>query len=210
MGSFERPDPAITAAAFFAAWLPEAYTASGSVAPADAPIVRVTLGGAGGGEWTIVADGDALTVTPSASGGGKPAPAAPDVWLRQSTADFLAAFASDPDLPELLPAGWGPLHLLFLDPRDVTLIRQIAGRLLVEIAGKRRRRWAIDIAVGKAGMAAGRPRATVRLDGATYDGLRRGTMPPLQALLERKIAVDGDRALAMQALLLLGSRLGRG
>jgi hypothetical protein len=34
-------------------------------------------------------------------------------------------------------------------------------------------------------------------------------MPPLQALLQGKIGVDGDRALAMQALILLGSRLGR-
>jgi hypothetical protein len=211
VAAFDRPDADITAPVFFADWLPRAYTASGSIAPDDAPVVRVTLSGAAGGEWTIVAEGDSLTVTPSpAPGGGRSTAPAPDVWLRQTAADFLAAFAADPDLPELLPAGWGPLHLLFLDPRDVTLIRQIDGRLAVEIAGKRRRRWVIDIAVGKAGMAAGRPRATVRLDGTTYDGLRRGTMPPLQALLERKITVEGDRALAMQALLLLGSRLGRG
>jgi hypothetical protein len=210
VSAFDRPAPDITAPAFFEAWLPEAYQASSTVAPDDAPSVRVTLAGAGGGEWTIVADGDALTVTPSPTGSARSALAPPDVWLRQTAGDFLAAFASDPDLPELLPAGWGPLHLLFLDPRDVTLIRQIAGRLVVEIAGKRRRRWAIDIAVGKVGMAAGRPRATVRVDGTTYDGLRRGTVPPLQALLERKISVEGDRALAMQALLLLGSRLGRG
>jgi hypothetical protein len=210
VSAFDRPAPDITAPAFFEVWLPEAYKASGTVAPDDAPTVRVTLSGEGGGEWTIVADGDTLTVTPSpAAGGARTALAPPDVWLRQSAGDFLAAFTADPDLPELLPAGWGPLHLLFLDPRDVTLIRQIAGRLAVEIAGKRRRRWAIDIAVGKVGMAAGRPRATVRLDGTTYDGLRRGTMPPLQALLERKLTVEGDRTLAMQALLLLGSRLGR-
>jgi hypothetical protein len=202
---FARPPAGITAAAFFESWLPEAYAAAGSVAPSDAPAVRVTLSGAGGGEWTVAAAAETLTVRPAA--GSK---ATPDVWLRQSTADFLAAFSSDPDLPDLLPPGWGPLDLLFLDPRDVTLVRQISGRLLVEISGKRRRRWALDIAVGKVGMAAGRPRATVRLDAPTYDGLRSGTMPPLQALLERKIAVEGDRALAMQALILLGSRLGRG
>ena len=48
------------------------------------------------------------------------------------------------------------------------------------------------------------------MDGATYDGLRDGSLPPLRALLERKVTVDGDRALAMQALMLLGSRLSRG
>jgi len=39
----------------------------------------------------------------------------PDVWLRQSAADFLAAFHGDPDLPDLLPAGWTALDLLFGD-----------------------------------------------------------------------------------------------
>jgi hypothetical protein len=206
VGSFQRPAPGISAAELFQTWLPAAYTAAGCVAPGDAPAVRVMLSGEGGGDWSIVADGDTLTVQPLAPRAAH----ASDLWIRQSAADFLAAFAGDVDLPELLPDGWGPLDLLFLDPRDVALIRQISGRLLVEIAGKRRRRWAMDIAVGKAGMAAGRPRATVRLDGPTYDGLRRGTIPPLQALLARKIAVEGDRALAMQALILLGSRLGRG
>ena len=50
----------------------------------------------------------------------------------------------------------------------------------------------------------------MRVDGATYDGLQDGTLPPLQALLERKVTVEGDRALAMQALMLLGARLTRG
>jgi hypothetical protein len=132
------------------------------------------------------------------------------VWIRQSAADFTAAFGGDPDLPELLPAGWGPLDLLFLDPQDIELLRQIDGRLLVELSGRRRRRWALDLATGKNGLQAGRARATVRVDGATYDGLRDGSLPPLRALLERKVTVDGDRALAMQALMLLGSRLSRG
>jgi hypothetical protein len=209
VASFQRPDPGITAVELFESWLPQAFVAAGCKAPPDAPEVRITLSGTGGGEWTVSAQGTTLSVI-ATSAGRKPGGRDPDVWLRQPTADFLAAFAQDADLPELLPDGWGPLDLLFLDPRDVGLIRQISGRLLVEIQGKRRRRWGLDIAVGKAGLAAGRPRATVRLDGATYDGLRRGTMPPLQALLERKITVEGDRALAMQALVLLGSRLGRG
>jgi hypothetical protein len=204
-----RPPPGLTAAAFFESWLPEAYTASGSEAPDDAPLIRVSLSGPDGGDWHIAAEGTRLSVT--ATTGRPTAPGAePEVWIRQSAADFLAAFGGDADLPELLPAGWGPLDLLFLDPRDVTLARQIAGRFLVEVAGKRRRRWALDLAFGTAGARAGRPRATVRLDGGLYDGLRQGTVAPLQALLERRLTVEGDRALAMQALMLLGSRLARG
>lgn len=194
--------------------MPTAYRDQGVRAPADAPAVRVTLSGDGGGEWQITSEDDpAATLTvqrrdPAA----RAAPASNGralVWIRQSTADFLATFAKDPDLPELLPPHFGPLDMLFLDPQDVELVGQIDGRLAVELTGHRRRRWSLDLAAGKSGLGAGRPRATVRLDGATYEGLRDGSLPPLKALLERKIVVEGDRALAMQALLLLGARLGR-
>jgi hypothetical protein len=132
------------------------------------------------------------------------------LWLRQSAPDFLATLVGDPDLPRLLPAAMGPLELLFLDPRDRDLLRQVDGRLLVEVLGRRRRRWALDLATGRNGLSAGRARSTVRVEAPTYDGLRDGSIAPLQALLERKIAVEGDRALAMQTLMLLASRLGAG
>jgi hypothetical protein len=109
----------------------------------------------------------------------------------------------------LLPAGWSVRDLLFAAPGDVELVRQIAGRLLFEIEGRRRRRWALDVAFGKVGVAAGRPRTTVRIDGATFEGVRGGTIAPMQALLDGRLKVEGDRALAMQLLLLVGSRLGR-
>jgi hypothetical protein len=208
MKDLGRPPAGIAAPEFFERWLPEAYAAAGCEAPADPPRVRVTLSGAGGGDWHVLVGGEGLSIA-AADPSPRTREPAPEVWLRQSAADFLAAFSSDPDLPELLPPGWGPLDLLFLDPRDVTLVRQIGGRFLVEVLGKRRRRWALDISLGKAGIAAGRARATVRIDGATYDGLRKGSLPPLQALLEGKIAVEGDRALSMQALMLLGTRLSR-
>jgi hypothetical protein len=199
-----HPPADITATAFFESWLADAYAASGRLAPDDAPVVRVTLSGEGGGDWEIRVEGASLTVQAAGTGG-----AAPGVWIRQKTADFLATFAGDPDLPDLFPPNFGPLDLLFLDPQDVELIGQIDGRLSLELTGRRRRRWALDLAAGKAGLAAGRPRATVKLDAATYDGLRDKSLPPLKALLERRIVVDGDRALAMQALLLLGARLAR-
>ena len=215
-----RPPADLSAAAFFAEWLTETYAASGRRAPPDAPRVRVTLSGAGGGEWDIAAEPDRLVVT-EREGNARGAAsghdhdhdhddARPWVWIRQSAADFLATFSGDPDLPELFPKNFGPLDLLFLDPRDVDLVRQIDGRLALELTGRRRRRWILDLASGKAGLTAGRPRSTVRLDATTYEGLRDGSLPPLKALLEKKIVLEGDRALAMQTLLLLGARLGRG
>jgi hypothetical protein len=208
MSDWHRPPPDISAAEFFSTWLPAAYAAAGCRALPSAPLVRVSLSGAAGGHWDLLLEGNQIVAQPLPGSVPRDAPV-PEVWIRQATDDFLAAFREDPDLPALLPPRWSALDLLFLDPRDGDLLRQISGRLLVEIAGRRRRRWALDVALGKAGMAAGRPRATVRLDGATYAGLAGGSVPPLQAFLQGKVQVEGDRALAMQALLLIGARLSR-
>jgi SCP-2 sterol transfer family protein len=190
--------------------LGEAYQREGRRAPDDAPAVRVTLSGEAGGEWDIQAAGDELLVTRrEPSPRPTPPSAGRGVWIRQTAEDFLVAFRGDEDLPALFPDNFGPLDLLFLDPRDVELVRQIDGRLALELDGRRRRRWRLDLAAGKSGFVAGRARSTVRVDAATYDGLRAGTVAPLKALLDRRIVVDGDRGLAMQALLLLGARLNR-
>jgi hypothetical protein len=200
-----RPPSGISAPTFFASWLPEAFAGSGTAGLASAPAVRVTLSGEGGGDWRIRADEDGLLVEPLSPGRHDDV----DVWLRQSAADFLAVFEPGPDLPQLLPAGWTALDLLFLDERDVALLEQISGRIALEIAGKRRRRWTLDLAFAKEGISAGRPRATVQIDGTTYDGLRAKTMAPMQALLGGKVKVEGDRSLAMKALMLVGARLSR-
>jgi len=210
MNSWDRPPAGIDIAEFFQTWLPSAFRATDRHAPADAPIVRATLSGEGGGAWDMQADDDELVVEPVPRGGTRGAPQKPPgLWLRQPAADFRAAFDGSPDLPPLLPPGWSALDLLFLDPRDIELMRQVDGRVLVELAGKRARRWSLDVAFGKTGVAAGRPRTTVRLDGATYEGLQAGKIPPVQALLDGRLSIEGDRGLAMQLLLLLGSRLGR-
>jgi len=188
---------------FFARWLPEAYAASGRSAPANSPVVRASISGEGGGAWDLRAREELLAVEAAGH-------APPDVWIRQSVADLLAAVgAPDPDLPVLIPPRWSPLDLLFLDPRDIDLLRQVSGRIALEVEGRRRRRWALDVAFGAGGINAGRPRTTVRIDGTTFDGLRTGAIPPMQPLLDGRLKLDGDRALAMQLLLLLGSRLGR-
>jgi hypothetical protein len=203
MQNWDRPPPDIAIAELFERWLPEAFAAAGQRAPAGAPTVRVTITGAAGGTWQASVAGTTLTIAP---GEGGP----PDIWIRQSVADLRVALgAPDADLPAQLSGSWSVRDLMFAQPSDVDLVRQISGRLSFEIEGRRRRRWALDVAFGKAGVAAGRPRTTVRIDGATFEGVRGGTIAPMQALLDGRLKVEGDRALAMQLLLLVGSRLGR-
>lgn len=202
MSTWDRPPAGIPTAEFFQSWLPDAFAATGRRAPANAPIVRATLAGNGGGAWDIECDDDRLVVTETSA-------SPPDLWLRQPVKDFRAAFDGDPHLPALIPPGWSALDMLFLDPRDADLLKQVSGRVLVELMGRSGRRWSLDVAAGKAGVSAGRPRTTIRLDGGTFEGLQTGSLPPMQALLGGRLTIEGDRALAMQLLLLLGSRLGR-
>lgn len=204
MESWDRPPPDIAVTAFFEQWLPAAFAKSGRRGPLEGPVVRASISGEDGGSWDLFVQEDILSV---AVAGREP----PDVWVRQSSVDLRAALgANDPDLPTLIPPGWSALDLLFLDPRDVELMRQVSGRVALELAGKRRRRWTVDVGFGASGVAAGRPRSIVRVDGATFDGLRTGAIPPMQPLFDGRLKIEGDRALAMQLLLLLGSRLARG
>ena len=203
MQSWDRPPPDIAVAELFERWLPDAFAAAGQRAPAGAPTVRVSISGAGGGTWEIRADDTTLSVAP-------PGKDPPDVWIRQSVADLRVALgAPDPDLPVLLPPDLSARDMLLAEPRDVDLVRQISGRLAFEIEGRRRRRWAVDVGFGKAGVSAGRPRTTLRIDAATFEGMRAGTIAPMQTLLEGRLKIEGDRALAMQLLLLVGGRFGR-
>lgn len=202
MGNWDRPPAGIATGEFFETWLPSAFQATARRAPDNAPVVRASISGEGGGAWDLRADDDQLEV---ATAGREP----PGVWVRQSIADFRAAFDGDPDLPSLIPPGWTALDLLFLDEREVEMIRSVQGRVLLELKGRRARRWSLDVGFGKAGVTAGRPRTTVRVDGATFEGIQTGAIAPLQPLLDGRLALEGDRALAMQLLMLLGSRLAR-
>ena len=203
MLSWDRPPPEITPSELFERWLPAAFAAAEQRATAGAPVVRVSVSGIGGGAWELAVEDDGLVVSP-------PSREPPDIWIRLSAADLRVALGgADPDLPQLLPADASVRAMLLIDPRDVDLVRQISGRMLLEIEGKRRRRWALDVGFGKAGVAAGRPRTTLRLDGTTFEGLRAGKIPPMQPLLDGRLKLEGDRALAMQLMLLAGSRLSR-
>ena len=128
-----------------------------------------------------------------------------DVWLRQSVTDFLALFREEPDLPALLPPDTDVMDLLCVDEGRIGLLAQIDGRISVEIHGRRRRRWTLDVAFGPSGMRAGRPRSTVRVDSRTCEELSNGTLAALQALLAGRLQVEGDRALVMQVVMLVGA-----
>src|SRR6185436_3521414 len=131
MQSWDRPPPDVGVAEFFERWLPEAFAKSNRRGPLEGPVVRASISGEGGGAWQLQAHDDELTVE-------APGREAPDVWVRQSVNDLRAALgAPDPDLPVLIPPGWSALDLLFLDPRDVELLRQVSGRVALEIDGRR-------------------------------------------------------------------------
>lgn len=201
--NWDRPPADIALPELFERWLPGAFAATGQRAPAGTPLLRFSVSGIGGGAWELALDGERLEVAPP---GREP----PDIWIRLSVADLRVALgAVDPDLPQLVHPGGSVRQILLVDPRDIDMVRQISGRLLLEIEGRRRRRFALDVGFGKTGVSAGRPRTTVRLDAPTLEGLRSGALPPMQPLLDGRIKIEGDRALAMQLMLLVGSRLGR-
>ena len=204
MQNWDRPPPDIAVAELFERWLPDAFAAAGHRAPAGAPTVRVSISGAGGGTWEIRARRH------DAVGRVRPARTRPTSGFACRSPIFGSRWGRPiADLPVLLPAGLSARDMLFAEPRDVDLVRQISGRLAFEIEGRRRRRWAVDVGFGKAGVSAGRPRTTLRIDAATFDGVRAGTIAPMQTLLDGRLKIEGDRALAMQLLLLVGGRLGR-
>lgn len=207
-----QPPPGLSPTDLLTRWLPEALATAGLRPPPDAPVVRISLSGPDGGEWTLRATDDGLQIDarpPMAARGKRDDAATPDLWIRQSVADFQATLDPGPDLPALLPPGWSVLDLLFVDPRDADLVRQVDGRAVIEIEGRRRRRWSLDASFGPSGVSAGRARTTIRVDGATFESLTRGEKAPLQALLEGRVKIEGDRTLATKLLLVVASRLGR-
>ena len=206
MSGTGRPPLDLAADQIIESWLPDAFAAAPRRPPPDSPSVRVSLSGQGGGDWDISAAEEALRVhrrDPGPRRGSNHDD--PDIWLRQSAADFLALLRDDPDLPALLQPDVDLVDLLCVDEGKIGLLAQIDGRISFEIEGRRRRRWAIDVAFGPSGMRAGRPRATVRVDSRTCEELSRGSLAPLQALLAGRLQVEGDRALVMQVVMLVGA-----
>ena len=205
MSAQSRPPADMPADEIIESWLPRAFVAASRRPPPDSPLVRVTLSGPGGGTWDVCVSDDTLVVERRELGARH---GDPDIWLRQSATDYLALFRDDPDLPALLPPDTDVMDLLCVDESKIDLLAHIDGRVAVEIQARRRRRWVLDVAFGPSGMRAGRPRATVRVDSRTCEELSNGTLAVLPALLSGRLQVEGDRALVMQVVMLVGAAQG--
>jgi hypothetical protein len=128
--SWDRPPPHVTPADLFERWLPQAFAAAGWRAPPGVPRLRVSISGSAGGPWDLSAAGDSLVVTAGSR-------ETPDIWMRLSEPDLRVLLGvADPDLPAIAPPGWSMRDLLIVQPADVDLVRQISGRIAVEIAGR--------------------------------------------------------------------------
>jgi putative sterol carrier protein len=202
-----RPPAASAPAEIIESWLPAIFSGAAHRPEGSSPRLRLSLSGSDGGEWDMqIEDGELVVArrvrTMHVRGDD------PDVWIRQSTSDFLAVIFPNEDLFQFLPASADVVELLSPESQELELIQKLDGRIKFELEGRRRRRWAVDVAFGRSGMLAGRPRTTVSIDSRTCEKLAARTMNPLQALLAGRLRVDGDKTFAMQVLMLVATRLG--
>ena len=202
-----RPPAGASATAIIESWLPELFASAGKGIEGSSPSLRLSLSGPEGGEWDLrIVDGaftakqSTRTIVPRRDD--------PDIWIRQSVADFLAVIFPSDDLFEFMPASFDVVELLRPDSQEMELLEKLDGRIKFELEGRRRRRWAVDAAFGRAGMLAGRPRTTVSIDAGTCEKLAARSLNPLQALLAGRLRVEGDKTFAMQVLMLVATRIG--
>ena len=122
--SWDRPPPDIALAELFEHWLPGAFAASGQRAPADTPLLRVSVSGTGGGAWELALDGD------RAARGAARARAARhlDAPVGRRPARGAGRRRSRPAADRPARAGRRSTFLT-VNPRDVDLVRQISGRV---------------------------------------------------------------------------------
>jgi hypothetical protein len=202
-----RPPEDATVSAILESWLPEVFSSADKTMAGTSPRLRLSLSGPDGGEWDLQIVDDQFVAKRCTHMIG-PRRDDPDIWIRQSAADFLAVVFPCEDLFELLPASVNVADLLRPDSQEMELLEKLDGRIKFELEGRRRRRWSVDAAFGRAGMLAGRPRTTVSVDAGTCEKLAARTLNPLQALLGGRLRVDGDKTFAMQVLMLVATRLG--
>jgi len=207
MSANSRPPEGANAPAILESWLPEVFSSAGKAMAGTSPCLRLSLSGPGGGEWDLQVIDDQFVAKRCTHMIG-PRRNDPDIWIRQSAVDFLAVIFPCADLFELLPASVDVAELLRPDSQEMELLEKLDGRIKFELEGRRRRRWSVDAAFGRAGMLAGRPRTTVSVDAGTCEKLAARTLNPLQALLAGRLRVDGDKTFAMQVLMLVATRIG--
>ena len=203
----DRPPVGLDAPTIIESWLPQAISARGKTWEVNSPCLRLSLSGAGGGEWELqIVDGKLCVERLIPSIGVRRED--PDISIRMCATDFLAVLFPSEDLFDFLPGSANVADLLFAEAQEMELLGKLDGRIKFELEGRRRRRWSVDAAFGPSGMRAGRPRTTVSIDGGTCEKLAARAMSPLQALLAGRLRVEGDRTLAMQVLMLAASRIG--
>jgi hypothetical protein len=207
MPATSRPPAGASATAILESWLPNVFCVAGKAIQGTSPHLRLSLSGPEGGEWDLQIVDDQFVAKRCAHMIG-PRRDDPDIWIRQSAADFLAVLFPSDDLFELLPASVDVAELLRPESQEMELLEKLDGRIKFELEGRRRRRWSVDAAFGHAGMLAGRPRTTVSIDAGTCEKLASRTLNPLQALLAGQLRVDGDKTFAMQVLMLVATRIG--
>jgi hypothetical protein len=202
-----RPPQASEPAEIIESWLPAVFATTGHKPEGRSPRLRLSLSGVDGGEWDMqIEDGELAVARRVRSVHLRDDN--PDVWIRQSASDFLAVLFPHDDLFQFLPDSADIVALLSPESQELELLQKLEGRIKFELEGRRRRRWAVDVAFGRAGMLAGRPRTTVSIDSGTCEKLAARTMNPLQALLGGRLRVDGDKTFAMQVLMLVATRIG--
>ena len=202
-----RPPAGASATAILDAWLPEVFSSAGKAIQGTSPRLRLSLSGPEGGEWDLqIVDGSFTTQRPTRGIG--PRRDDPDIWIRQSVPDFLAVPFPSEDLFAFLPPSVDVVKLFCPDSNEMELLERLDGRIKFELEGRRRRRWSVDAAFGRTGMRAGRPHTTVSIDSGTCAKLAARALNPLQALLGGRLRIDGDKAFAMQVLMLVATRVG--
>jgi hypothetical protein len=202
-----RPPEGSSAATILESWLPETFRVAKNKFAGSSPCLRLSLSGAGGGEWELqILDGEIEVARVAPTPGLRRDD--PDMWIRMSAADFVAVLFPSEDLIEFLAPEADLVQLLSPESQELELLEKLDGRIKFELEGRRRRRWSVDAAFGPLGMRAGRPRTTVTIDAGTCEKLSARVLNPLQALLAGRLRVDGDRGLAMQVLMLVGTRMG--
>jgi len=187
-------------------WLPGAYArqCTKQKGLARTPRLRLSVSGLQGGEYFLQGRGPDLRVEAALGKAQKEEDF--DIWVRISDRDLRALVYEDPDLAGIFPTEADPAAELVPSAADVDRLLAINGRLRLEITGKRRRRFSFDIAVGAAGLRAGRPRTAVTVAARILEELASGALAPLQVLIAGGVTLNGDRALALQFLTLLTSR----
>jgi len=154
--------------------------------------IRVDVGGDGGGTFFLNIEGGRMEA-------GDAATQPPFLTMRQDRASFDALVAEVGDSAMALLGGLtgltGGMHLT---RGRVDNLSGIGGSVGLAVEGE----GGFEI-VSHFGTdpAPSEPAATIRIDTATYAGLRSGELSAPSAFMEGKIRVDGDMQLAMQLAL---------